>query len=402
MIPWIKLYQPKTIKDIEGQESAVRQLKEFIENFKKQKKKASIIYGPTGCGKTAAAYALANELGLELIEVNASDFRNAENIKSTVGSAAKQQSLFSKGKIILVDEIDGLSGMEDRGGVTALAELIDETGFPIVCTANDPFDKKFASLRKKCSIIEFNEINYANIAKILSKICKKEGIKAADDDISSLARRAGGDVRAAINDLQSISHEKKELKKEDIDGLGQREREETIINALLKVFKTTDPNIAINAFDNVAEDFDKRFLWLDENLPKEYEKPEDLARAYDYISKADVMSRRIRRWQHWRFLVYVNAFLTAGISVSKDEKYKKFVSYGPTQRLLKIYIANMKYQKRKAIAAKIAEKTHSSAAAVIKDTLPFLQEAMRKNKNFANEIAEEFELDKDEVEWMRK
>jgi len=402
MIPWIKLYQPKTSSEVLGQDSALTQLKGFLEEFKKQKKKASIIYGPSGCGKTVSVYALANDLGLEIIEVNASDFRNAENINKTVGSAAKQQSLFSKGKVILVDEIDGLSGRKDRGGVTAVAKLIDDTGFPIICTANNPFDKKFSSLRKKSTVIEFKEMNHEDIAKVLSEICKQEKITAKDEDISSLSRRVGGDLRAAINDLQSLTYNNKELIRKDIDELGQREKTETIINALLKIFKTTDPKIALTAFDNVPEDFDKRFLWVDENLPKEYEKPEDLARAYNYLSKADVMNRRIRRWQHWRFLVYINAYLTGGIAVSKDEKYKKFVSYGPTQRLLKMFIANMKFQKRKAIAAKIAERTHSSSKEVIKNTIPYFQEAMKKNNNFADEIAEEFDLDKDEVEWMRK
>ena len=107
-------------------------------------------------------------------------------------------------------------------------------------------------------------------------------------------------------------------------------------DALLKVFKTTDPFVALSAFDNVNEDFDKRFLWIDENLPREYKDPKSLARAYDALSKADVFRGRIRRWQHWRFLVYIRAYLTAGVAVSKDEKYKKMVQYARSTRPLKI------------------------------------------------------------------
>ena len=69
----------------------------------------------------------------------------------------------------------------------------------------------------------------------------------------------------------------------------------------LRFYKSTDPNVAITAFENVEEKLDQQLLWIDENLPKEYTKPEDLAKAYDKLSKADVFNRRIRRWQHYRF-----------------------------------------------------------------------------------------------------
>ena len=139
-----------------------------------------------------------------------------------------------------------------------------------------------------------------------------------------------------------------------------------------------------------------------QNLPEEYQKPEDLARAYDCLSRADVFNGRIRRWQHWRFLVYVNALISAGVAVAKDEKYKSFTSYKPTTRILKLWRANMKYQKRKSIASKIADKTHTSSKRALQDTLPYLSIIFRKNKKLAGQLAQEFELDKDEVEWLKK
>lgn len=399
---WTRKYEPKKASEIIAQDEAVKYLRDFITNYKKHRKKAAIIYGPVGSGKTVSVYAIAKELQLEVIEINASDFRNDESIKATVGSASRQMSLFSKGKVILVDEIDGLSGKEDRGGIGALTSLLEDSAFPIICTAVDPFDKKFSELRKKSEMMQFQHLDYTSISGILAKICKEEKIKYSEEDINLLARRVGGDARAAINDLQMIAGSKKTLEKKDIEELGQREQEDNMINALLKVLKTTDPKIAIGAYDNVSEDFDRIFLWVDENLPLEYEKPADLERAYDYVSKADIMFRRIRRWQHWRFLVYVNAYLSAGVAVSKDEKYRKFVQYGPTKRLLKLWMANQKYAKRKSIAEKIAEKTHSSAKRVMKDTLPYFQEIFRKNKALASVMAEELNLGEEEVEWLRK
>jgi len=401
MLPFIKKYQPKTLSDIKGQDAAINQLKYFISNFKKQNKKACLIYGPSGCGKTSSIYVLGKEFNYEVYEINASDVRNKEQIDEKVGSAVYQKSLFSQGKIILIDEVDGLSGTKDRGGLPAIIKILQETAFPIILTIQNPWDNKFSSLRSKTQMTEFQPLTYLAIYEVLKDICKKENIVFQEDVLKSLARRSGNDCRAAINDLQTLSFETKELTKESLEELSQRNKEDTIINALLKIFKTTDPKIALTAFENVREDLDEQLLWLDENLPKEYTKPKDLAQAYDKLSKADVFNRRIRRWQHWRFLVYINELITAGIALSKDEKYKHMVQYKPTGKLLKIWWANQKLAKKKAIAQKIAEKTHASTKEIIKD-IPYYQIIFQKNRQMAKEITEELELSAEEVEWLRK
>ena len=233
---------------------------------------------------------------------------------------------------------------------------------------------------------------------MLENIAAKEGIIISGEALKTLARRDGGDVRAALNDLEILSTAK-DITLHTLDELGMREREDTIIDALLKILKTTDPKTAIDAFEHVGEDADQQMLWLDENIPREYQKPEELARAYDSLSKADIFNRRIRRWQHWRFLVYVNALLTAGVAVAKDAKNSAFVPYKPTGRILKIWMANQRNAKKKGIAEKIASHTHTSAKEAVKH-VP-LYKAMLKGK--AGEmLAAELRLDEEEREWVGK
>ncbi|MBI2208655.1 replication factor C large subunit [Candidatus Woesearchaeota archaeon] len=402
MQPFTFKYQPKTSMEIIGQNEAIKKLKGFVVNFKKQKKNAALLYGPSGTGKTISAYAIAKELDLEILEVNASDVRNADEINSLVGSAIGQMSLFSRGKLILVDEIDGLSGTKDRGGLQAVTKLIEKSSFPIVLTATNPWDYKFNALRRRAELIEFIPLDYLSIFEILKNICDKEKIRYEGEILKGLARRAGNDARAAINDLQTLALEARELTKSSLEELGERNKLESMPNALLKIFKSTDPKVAIAAFDTVEENLDQQLLWLDENLPREYTEPEDLAKAYDKLSKADVFSRRIKRWQHWRFLVYINALITAGIAVSKKEKYRHYVQYKPTGKLLKLWWAKQKAMKKKAIAEKIAEKTHTSTKDALKSTLPYLQVAFKKNKIFRNNIIEELDLSMEEIEWLKK
>lgn len=398
MQPLTKKYQPACSREICGQEAAVKGLSDFIQNFKHQKKKAALVYGPSGVGKTCSVYALANDLNLEVLEVNASDFRNREQINSTVGNAIGQQSLFAKGKIILVDEVDGLSGDADRGGIQAILLLIGDSPYPIILTITNPWDFKFNSLRSKCNMIKFEPLKYSSISELLRGICRKEKAVFEEEALVAISMRAGGDARAAINDLESISGN---ITREAVNEISQRNRIENILSALTRIFKTTKADIAKDAFEDVEEDIDERFLWIDENLPREY-SGEDLARAYDLVSRADVYRGRIRRRQHWRFLVYINALLTAGIATAKKEKNKSAVQYKPTGRLLKIFWANQKNMKKKAIAAKIAEKTHCSRSKAMKSSLPYIKFIFEKNNKMAEGIAEGLGLEKEEIEWLKK
>jgi replication factor C large subunit len=402
MVTWIKQYSPHSPRDVVGQDSAVQQLVDFLKNHKKQRKKAMLLHGPSGVGKTSAVHAAGQELGLEVVEVNASDVRNAEAMQRVLGNALRQQSLMFSGKIILVDEIDGLSGTKDRGGIPELVKLMAKRSFPIVMTANDPWNSKFSTLRSNSVLVQFHTLNYLSVAKILGRIANAEEISVDDDLLKTLARRSSGDARAAINDLQSLAGKNGEITAEDVESLSDRNRVESIMNALMRIFKTTQAEIALSSLNDVQENMDTVMLWIDENLPKEYTKAEDLYRAYDALSLADVFKGRIRRWQHWRFLVYINALMTAGVALGKDEKYRQFVRYTPTTRILKLWRAKMKYQKRKAIAGKIGIHSHTSTRQAINSSLPYLKTIFKNDRQMAAAISDELGLDKEEVEWLRK
>jgi len=398
MLPWVVQYQPKSADDI-PQSDAVKKLREFLTTFAKQKKKAALVYGPSGTGKTIAVHCLAKAMNHEIVEVNASDFRNKEQINAKVGQAVKQRSLFFESKVILVDEVDGVAGQQDRGGISALADIIKNTTYPIVMTANNPWDSKFSSLRKLANIIEFPAVGPGEVFAILKAIAEKENIVFDELALKSLARRCGGDLRGAIIDLQVLSQPNKKITQELVEQLGERDRTEDMIQALTKILKQTDPVIALTALDHVEEDLDEAFLWLEENIPKEYTNHDDLCRAFDALSRADVFRGRIRRWQHWRFLVYVSNLLTAGVAAAKDAPYRAFVKYSPTQRILKLWIAKQRYALRKQIAEKIAEKCHCSRKRAIQDVLPYVR-VMMKNKDF--KLDEYFRLEDEEVEWLAK
>lgn len=394
MEPWIRAHAPRSVKELVGQEAAAQRVVRFVEEFRPGAKPL-LLSGPPGTGKTSLVHAVASDLGLEVVELNASDVRNKKSINQLLGAALGQQSLFFTGKLILVDEVDGVSGTSDRGGLSAVVALVKEARFPVIATANDAHHDKLKALRKASTLVELAPLAPKAVATLLERIAEAEGVEAAPEAVKAIANRSGGDARAAVNDLQSLSGGGR-VSKEDVEGLGDREQKQSIEQALTRIFKTTSAEVALPAFDNVDQDVDALFLWIDQNLPREYTKPEDLARAYEALAEADTFFGRIRRWQYYRFYVYIYNLLTAGIALAKEERYGGMPRIKRSSRPLMIWMANQRNAKRKSIAEKLAAVSHMSKRTAYQH-VPYLR-GMFKRKQPA--IVEELDLSPDEVAWL--
>src|SRR3989344_3704105 len=179
------------------------EIKKFLQEF--PKKKGVILHGPAGTGKTSLALAAVYENNYDVLELNASDLRNRAKLEEVLKPATLQQSLFKKGKILLMDEVDGVTGT-DIGGIPELIRILEETKHPIIMTCNDVWQSKLSSLRQKCKLIEMKPLSHAIIADILKKVSSKENIKKEDKFFMQVAVKSQGDLRAALNDLQSYIH----------------------------------------------------------------------------------------------------------------------------------------------------------------------------------------------------
>lgn len=386
MIPWTKKYEPKNSSEIVGHPEAIYKIKQAINM------KPVMLYGPTGSGKTALAYALGKENNLEIFEINTSDIRNKKTMEEILGSSMHQQSLFFKGKLILIDDIDAMSGTKDRGGLPAIIKIMQESKHSIIFTCTDPWNSKLSLLRKKTILVELTSLKKTAILERLKQICEKENIFYKDEDLDLVVKDAQGDMRAAINDLQlhctngSLNIQDKE----------QRTKKQDINYCLRKILKSKKWEEVHNIFWEIDMDLNECLLWLDENLPNEYDS-EALKKAYERISRADVFNGRIRRWQHWGFLIYINTLLTAGVAFSKKEANPKFQEYKRSTRILKLWMAKQRNAKKHSICEKIADKTHTSKKEAFKSTFPYL-----KNLLLEEEFIKELELDEEEIEWLKK
>ncbi len=357
----LEKYKPEKLEEMIGNKKAIE---EILKNFGK---KPLLLYGNPGIGKTLSCYLLAKKLNLEIYEINASDYRDVESLKKVL-EISKQYSIFGKKRLILIDEIDGLS-VQDRGATTELIKIFKESKNPIVMTANDAYNTKLRSLRSYCKLIPFTKINYLSIAKYLREICQQEKIVFEEAVLKNIAQRCNGDIRSALLDTESLVLDG-ELLSSDL--LSPRDFEENIFNSVKIILKTKKIDVAkdvMNNLDRSPEDF---FWWIEENVTREY-KNDDLKKAIDFLSLADIFRRRIMRRQDWVLLRYYINFLSIGIALSKRETYYKYVPYGFPTYISKMGVMKSKKKEKEEKILKLQEKMHCSKR-VIKEELPYLEQ----------------------------
>ena len=392
---WAEEYKPQKLSEVVGQKEAVEKIQNWFNKWKPRDKPV-LLFGPPGCGKTCSVEALVKEKNFDFIEMNASDVRSASQIKEVIGKSTVQQSLFKKGKIFLLDEIEGLYGKADFGGIKEVISIIQNSRHRIILTSNNAYDPKLRSLRSRVQLVEFKKIAVWDIEKRLKAIAEKENISADKNALNVIAKFSKGDLRSAITDFETISHGRKEITSKDIEGIDFREREDNIFEVLRNIFKTKSALAAKLAVNSSDKDPDEIFWWIENNIANEYEDPEEIADAFDALSKADIFKRKIQSRQNWTLMSYMIDMMTAGVATAKKDVYRKFTRYQYPSNFATL--GRMKENKKQVaeMFEKFSSSLHCSKRKIKYEYMPFIKIAL-KNSKFKKEFLEEFKLEKEDV-----
>jgi len=365
------------------------------------KKRAALLHGPPGIGKTVTVEAAARELKMELIEKNASDYRTADAIRRFAGLASQYGTLFGGRRLILLDEVDGIAGQEDRGGVKELTSILKTTLTPIVLTANDAYNPRFSTIQKYCLMIPFKKPTVREVVSHLKRICAKEGIEADEEALKFIAERAERDVRSAVNDLQALAQGKSRLVKDDVVWLSSRDRKEVIFDVVRTILYSRDAWEAKKAVGNADVDPDMLFHWIYENTPYHLTDPSDLVKAMDYLSLADIYRKRIMETQYWTLLRYIVDFMAAGVTVSRQRsKTSGWIPFRFPEKIRLLSRTKAERALQTAIGQKIWKRCHISAARSVKEVIPYLKIIFENNAEMAAGLSRWLDLDEDMIECL--
>ncbi|XP_023594711.1 replication factor C subunit 1 isoform X5 [Trichechus manatus latirostris] len=243
---WVDKYKPTSLKTIIGQQgdqSCANKLLRWLQNWHKSpsedKKhaakfgkfagkddgssfKAALLSGPPGVGKTTTASLVCQELGYSYVELNASDTRSKNSLKEIVSESLNNTSIkgfYSGGAVhsastrhaLIMDEVDGMAGNEDRGGIQELIGLIKHTKIPIICMCNDRNHPKIRSLVHYCFDLRFQRPRVEQIKGAMMSIAFKEGLKIPPPAMNEIILGANQDIRQVLHNLSMWCAQSKAL-----------------------------------------------------------------------------------------------------------------------------------------------------------------------------------------------
>ncbi|MDO8537381.1 MAG: replication factor C large subunit [archaeon] len=393
---FVDKYVPISVEQFVGNNEIVEQSMNWAKAWKEGKKpKPLLLFGPPGVGKTALAYLIAKLNNWQLFELNASDFRTKEVIEKSVHGAAMNASFFGEARLILLDEIDGLSA-RDRGGNSAIATILKESQNPVILTANDVYaDKKLSTIRAMVSLLQFKRINYLSVNKRLKEICAENKIEFEEEALKLLAKNSSGDMRSALTDLQLLSFFGK-ISQESVASLGFKERSENIFNILREIFIADTFEKARNPRFKTDLDNEMLMKWIEENIPRQYKSVKEISEAFNYLSRADVFNGRIRMRQNYSMLRYSSELMTVGVSIAKEKPSYDFVPYQFPGVLGKLSKDSGIRAFKKQIAAKMKQKVFGSPHKLLVYDLPYMQ-MFFENKENAIALSASFDLSAEEI-----
>jgi len=369
---WTEKHAPNNWGEFIGNQNVVLRVRQWAEAWQNGKRqKPLFLYGPVGNGKTTLALLCAKMFGWQLFEMNASDSRTRDIIEKLAG-AASQGASFSGGlRLILLDEVDGLQA-QDRGGAEAIAKILKETKNPIILTANDIYaNRKLASIRAYSEPLEMRRVHVVQIAKLLQKICLAENVPFEKEAITLLAKRSGGDVRAAILDLQTVATQGK-LTVEYVNELSYREREENIFTTVATIMRAKNFSQVRIARAKADVDSDLLNAWISENIPRQFDA-KDTAKAFNYISKADVFEGRIMKRQYYGLKRYSYDLATACAVLSRSRDYSGWVRYQFPKIIKELSASRQQRAIRQSLCKKVGKVINASATSVSRYELPLIK-----------------------------
>jgi replication factor C large subunit len=394
---WSEKYRPKKLEELIGNEESRLALSLWLSKWKPGAK-AALLVGPPGTGKTTFVSLLARATGMNLVDLNASDVRTKDKLQRRMGEAMSTVSLFGERSLIFLDEVDGLAGRSDYGAVEFIKESVKESQNPIVMAANDPDSDEVKKLSSFCVPVRFRPPPPREVEMYLREVAQGEGMPVNDEELRAYVRDAAGDVRQAINLLQSSQH---------ASPRGEDDR--------LRHYKDVDRPVseAFNGFFGAASKAEAALSLRKLSLPpvekireihrsivKSGLPPDVMARSLEVVAQVDLLMGKIMTSRNWRLLRYLDRQLVEDLYPIVKGGAFKFTGGDdlPFPVLLRIWNDSKKIRE---LSLRYAAKAHTSGKSARSQDLPYVF-ALCSAKRFREELERSLDLDETYDRFLQK
>ena len=353
---WSETHRPKRLEEMIGNDEVRAKLVAWLTKWKKGGK-AVILLGPPGTGKTTTVQLAARKLGLNLVQLNASDKRTKAMLEAKLGEALLSANLLGEKTLIFLDEVDGLAGRADYGAVDFIRDSVRKSLNPIVMAANDPDSEEVRKLSGVAASYLFVRPSEEQLEKHLRSIAEKEKLKVPEEELKAIAASANGDIRAAINSMQGGAP-------------ASKDEELTASQSLGLFFEAGTYRGALKALRSYPGQPRDKIRDLAASVIRSKILEERKARALDVLSRADVLVGRMVRGGDWRLLRYLDAMLASDLRDALGDGGVSYSQEGvPWPLQVRIWNDSKKF---KDIGSLVGRRTGISRRGSLVGDLPYL------------------------------
>ena len=204
-LPWVEKYRPLKLEDVKGQNKIVESLKNIIENGSFPH---LLFYGGSGFGKTSVILSVIDQYfgkkkKLMVMRLDASDDRGINSVRDEIKAFAEKKNYFQSGiKVIILDEADSMTFDAQFALRRIIEKYSNNTRFCLICNYEN---KIIPAIKSRCAEFKFNSISDKDMKERLKYVSSCENIKIKNEIIDTISKISKGDLRKAINLLQTVS-----------------------------------------------------------------------------------------------------------------------------------------------------------------------------------------------------
>jgi replication factor C large subunit len=400
---WTEIYRPKSLEQMIGNEEIRITILKWLVKWLPGTKPLFLI-GPPGLGKTTIVKILSSILNYDLIELNASNTRSGPQLEKLVNPILNNTSIFGKKILLFFDEVDGIYGREDTGGIEVLLNIVKSSNFPIIFAANSS-NIKLKNLSKLCKIIKFQRISSNLLLMFLNFVLYEQKCSLHVDDKKWIVEKSNGDIRTMLNIAQSkcTGYGKFITQKFKVDiseGLNEFFSSSNKDNARVILLsldgKYSDPRYGLSSEERRKDIINSLFTSiissdLDMNT---------LTQLLDSLSLIDLQVARIYENRNWKLLKYMDNILIEHLYPNIHNKMISYHQYGISWPLMgQIFSRGVSLRN---LISNLSLLFHVSSSTFGMLFFPYLLEIIREFKIDIRELISNFMLDEKFVEILQK